>query len=89
MALGARPLDVFRMVLDRGIRLVGLGLLFGITGALALTRALLTLLYGVGAADPATYALTAAVLVAVATLACYVPARRATRVDPATALRNE
>jgi len=89
MALGASPLEVFRMVLDKGIRMVGVGLVLGIAGALALTRALGTMLYGVGAADPATYALTAAVLVAVATLACYVPARRATRVDPATALRNE
>jgi macrolide transport system ATP-binding/permease protein len=89
MALGARPIDVFRMVLDRGIRLAGLGLVIGIAGALALTRALRTLLYGVGAADPATYLLTAVVLVTVAALACYIPARRATRVDPVTALRNE
>ncbi len=89
MALGASPLEVSRMVLDRGFRLVGLGLVFGIAGALALTRALGTLLYGVGAADPATYVVTAVVLVAVATLACYVPARRATRVDPASALREE
>jgi macrolide transport system ATP-binding/permease protein len=89
MALGARPIDVFRMVLDKGIRMVGVGLVLGIAGALALTRALGSLLYGVGSADPATYIVTAVVLVAVATLACYVPARRATRVDPATALRNE
>jgi macrolide transport system ATP-binding/permease protein len=89
MALGASPLDVFRMVLDRGLRLVGLGLVLGIAGALALTRALRTLLYGVGATDPATYVVTALTLVAVAAIACYVPARRATRVDPATALREE
>ncbi|MDE3137008.1 MAG: ABC transporter permease [Acidobacteriota bacterium] len=89
MALGARPIDVFRMVLDKGIRMVGVGLVLGIAGALALTRALGSLLYGVGAADPGTYVVTAVVLLAVAALACYVPAHRATRVDPATALRNE
>jgi macrolide transport system ATP-binding/permease protein len=89
MALGASPFEVFRMVLDKGIRMVGVGLVLGIAGALALTRALGTLLYGVGAADPATYIGTAAILLAVATFACYIPARRATRVDPATALRNE
>lgn len=89
MALGASPMEVFRMVLNRGLRLVGLGLIFGIAGALALTRALGTLLYGVGSADPATYVVTAVILLAVAALACYIPARRATRVDPASALREE
>ncbi len=89
MALGASPPEIFRMVLNRGLRLVGLGLIFGIAGALALTRALGTLLYGVGSADPATYVVTAVILLAVATLACYIPARRATRVDPASALREE
>jgi macrolide transport system ATP-binding/permease protein len=89
MALGARPLDVFGMVLEKGIRLVGLGLVLGLAGAFALTRALGSLLFGVSATDPLTFAATALLLVAVTALACYVPARRATRVDPATALRNE
>ncbi len=89
MALGARPSDVFRMVLGNGIRLVVLGLVFGILGALALTRALSSLLYGVGAADPVTFLVTAAILVAVAALACYIPARRAMRTEPAIAMRCE
>jgi predicted permease len=89
MALGARPADVFRMVLGNGIRLVALGLALGILGALALTRALGSLLFGVGSADPDTFLATAAILVAVGALACYIPARRAMRTEPATALRCE
>ncbi len=89
MALGADSGRVLALVMCRGAVVVALGLAFGIAGAAALTRVLRTLLYGVGAGDPATFVWTAALLAAVALLACVIPATRAARVAPAIALRIE
>ena len=89
VALGAPPLEVLRMVLRRGIVLAGGGALLGLAGAAALTRLLASQLYGVRAVDPATFIAVTALLLLVALLACWIPARRATRVDPMDALRSE
>ena len=89
IALGARAGDVQRLLLAESFRRVALGIVLGIGVALAATRALATLLWGVGAADPATYAITALLVAAAALAATYIPARRATRVDPMVALRTE
>ena len=89
MALGARARDVLRMVLGRGLRLVALGLALGLAGALGLTRFIASQLYGVRAMDPVTFASVSALLALVALVACWLPARRAARVDPLIALRNE
>src|ERR1700688_1095472 len=92
LALGAEKRDVFRMVVGQGLTLAFPGLAIGITAALILTRLLLSfssLLYGVGASDPATLASVSAVLIGVVIVACYLPARRAMRVDPIVALRYE
>jgi putative ABC transport system permease protein len=88
-ALGARPLDIFRMVFAWGIKLVLIGLCVGAVSAVALTRLIATLLYGVKAYDPTTFGLVSLLLASVAVLACYLPARRAMRVDPMVALRPE
>ena len=88
-ALGAQPWDVMRMVLAHGIRLAAGGILVGIACALALARVLRSLLYKVSATDPLTFAIVPLIALTVALLACYLPARRATRVDPAAALRTE
>jgi putative ABC transport system permease protein len=89
MALGAQRRDVLALVLGRGLIVTGMGLAVGIGCALALTRFLTTLLYDVAPNDPATFAAVSAVLALVALAACYVPARRATRVDAVVALRSE
>ncbi len=88
MALGAERGEVLGMILREGMRLVLFGLLLGVLGALAATRLMAGLLYGVGATDPLTFGGVVLVLVVVAVLACLAPARRATRVDPMVALRT-
>jgi putative ABC transport system permease protein len=89
LALGGSPGGIFRGVLAGGARLAGAGVVLGLAAALALGRAVGTQLYGIGAADPATYGGVAAALLLVSLLACAVPARRAAHVDPMTALRSE
>jgi predicted permease len=89
IALGAGPGEVLRQVLGSGARIALLGVACGTAGALAATRLLRSLLFGVSASDPETFAAVALLLFAVAMLACYIPARRATRVDPVIALRQE
>ncbi|HEX8073334.1 MAG TPA: ABC transporter permease [Pyrinomonadaceae bacterium] len=89
MALGAQGRDVLKLFLTHGLVLTGGGILLGVAGALALTRLMTSLLFGVGATDPLTFTLIALALALVALLACYVPARRATKVDPMVALRYE
>jgi putative ABC transport system permease protein len=89
IALGAQGADVLRLVVRRGLRLVALGLALGMMAALALTRLMKNLLFEVSATDPLTFAGVGALLALVALLACWIPARRATRVDPMVALRVE
>ena len=89
MALGATPAQVMRDVLWYGVRLTSVGLALGLAGAVAGTRVLSSLLYGVKPTDPLTFLIISLLLAAVALLACYVPARRATKVDPLVALRYE
>jgi predicted permease len=89
MALGAQSGDVLKLVIGHGLKLVFPGLLFGLAGSVALTRTIENLLYGVSATDPTTFAAIALLLTLVAMLACWIPARRATKVDPMIALRHE
>ena len=89
MALGADQDDIVRLVMSRGVRLMAIGVVIGLAAAGALTRSLSTLLFGVSALDPLTFALVAVVLVGAGCLACYVPSLRASRLNPVTALRHE
>jgi putative ABC transport system permease protein len=89
VALGAESGDVLRMILGQGLRTIFIGVAIGIAGSLALTRTVASLLFGVTATDPLTYAAVTGLLILIALLACWVPARRATRVDPLVALRYE
>ena len=89
LALGAHRKDVLRLVISQGMRLASLGILLGLFGAFALTRLMSGMIYGVSSTDPVTFVAVAALLGVVAIAACYIPARRATRVDPMVALRYE
>jgi predicted permease len=92
MAIGAGKQSIFRMIIGQGLRLASIGLIVGAAAALALTRALVSfsgLLYGVRASDPLRFITVSALLTGIAVLGCYVPARRATRIDPIVALRYE
>jgi putative ABC transport system permease protein len=89
MALGAGEHDVLRLVVGQGMKPVLAGLAIGLAGALALTRLMKALLFGVSSSDPLTFGSIALLLALVALLACWVPARRATRVNPIIALRQE
>jgi putative ABC transport system permease protein len=89
MALGAQRSNVLLLVVGQGIKLAALGVVIGIAAALGLTRLMASLLFGVSANDPITFAAAALILLLVAVVACYIPARRAIAVDPMNALRYE
>ena len=89
MALGAKRGDVLRMILTDGARMTLVGIGAGVIAALGLARLMASMLFGVTPADPVTFSLVALVLCAIALLACYVPARRAMKIDPMIALRDE
>jgi len=89
LALGAQVSDVLKMILGQGMAVIGVGLVLGLVSAFALMRLLRSLLFGVGENDPVTFVAISVVLLLVALLACYFPARRATKVDPLVALRTE
>jgi len=89
MAMGARPRDVLGMVIGQGLRMGVIGVMAGAVGAFALTRFIRGLLFGVDSFDPVTFGFMAVLLIGVTAFACYIPARRATKVDPMVALRYE
>ena len=88
-ALGAQPIDIFKLIISQGLMLTSFGLVIGLAGAFATTRAMSQLLYGVTTTDLTTYLGISLLLGLVAMLACYVPTRKAIRVDPMVALRYE
>ena len=89
MALGAQRSHVLKIVLGQGARLAFLGVVIGLAAAAGLTRLMTAILYGVSATDPLTFSAVAIVLTLVALVACYIPARRAVRIDPMVALRHD
>ena len=89
MALGAGRYEVLRLVLGQGAKMALLGVALGFAAAMGLTRLMSDMLYGVSATDPLTFTAVAILLILVALMACYIPARRATKVDPIVALRHE
>ncbi len=89
MALGAQVRDVLRLIVSQGMRMVLIGLVLGLVGAFALTHVMASLLLGIGATDPITFVGVAILLAAIALFACWVPARKATKVDPMVALRQK
>jgi len=89
MAIGAQRRDVFRLVIGRGMVLVLIGVALGLIASFSLTRLMRTMIFGVAPTDPATFVTIAILLTSVALVACYVPGRRATKVDPLVALRYE
>jgi putative ABC transport system permease protein len=89
MTLGAQLSDVLRLVLNHGVKLTIIGVALGLIGAFVVTRAITSVLYGVSATDPLTFGLVSGILILVTLVACYVPARRATKVDPLVALKYE
>ena len=89
IALGAQRLDILRMALGEGMRIVVIGLALGLVGAAIMTRFFRSMLFGIEPADPMTFLSVSTILAAIALLACYIPAKRATRVDPLVALREE
>jgi putative ABC transport system permease protein len=89
LALGGRPADVVRVIVQQGMAIVGCGMVVGLAIAFVVTRFLSSLLFGIGAADTFTYAVTTLLLLMIALAACGLPARRAASVQPASVLRNE
>ena len=89
IALGARPLTVLQMVMNRGLLLISVGLVIGMATALAVSRLVQTLLFDVSANDPVTFVSAALVLLTTGSIAAFIPARRATQVDPIVALRHD
>ena len=89
VAFGAEPAEIVSLILGKGMRLAVLGILAGVVGAFGLTRFMGSLLVGVEPVDPLTFAGIGGLFAAVAALACYLPARRATKVDPVTAIQTE
>jgi putative ABC transport system permease protein len=89
MAIGARPRDVFAMILGHGMKLALIGVAIGLLAAFALTRLMETMLFGVEPTDVPTFSLISLLLISVAALACYIPGRRATKVEPTISLRYE